>query len=122
MLILCINVTRKKRETEKEKIGTNVMPHYFMANIRINDAKEYQKYLDNADEIFSKFNGKYLAVDQHPQVVEGKWNYTRVVLIKFTSKSDFEEWYNSIEYQQILRHRLNGAICDSILIKENIEN
>ncbi len=122
MLILCINFTRQRRESEKEKIGTNVVSYYFMANIRINDAKEYQKYLNKVDEIFSKFNGKYLAVDQHPQVVEGKWNYTRAVLIKFASKPDFEEWYNSIEYQQILGYRLNGAICDSILIKENEEN
>lgn len=91
MLILCINVTRQKRETKKEKIGTNIVSYCFVANIRINDAKEYQKYLDKVDEIFSKFNGKYLTVDRNPQVVEGKWNYTSAVLIKFESKYDFEE-------------------------------
>lgn len=92
------------------------MPYYFSAQIKINDEDEYQKYLAQVENVFSKFNGKYLAVDENPIIIEGKWNYTRSVLIKFLSKKDFENWYNSEEYQSILKHRLNGANCDSILI------
>ena len=62
------------------------MPYYFSAQIKINDPKEYQKYISNAGEVFRKFNGKYLAVDNNPQLLEGKWGYTRSVLIKFPSK------------------------------------
>jgi len=51
------------------------------------------------------------------QIVEGCWNYTRTVLIRFNNKNDFDEWYNSKDYQDILKHRLKAADCDTILIK-----
>jgi uncharacterized protein (DUF1330 family) len=91
---------------------------YFIANIRINDPEEYNKYLAKADEIFRKYNGEYLAVDGSPLVLEGKWDYTRAVLIKFPGRDDFYRWYRSAEYQEILKHRLSAAHCDTILITD----
>jgi uncharacterized protein (DUF1330 family) len=43
---------------------------YFVAQIRIIDDGLYQKYLDRCDDIFSKYNGKYLAVDSAPETLE----------------------------------------------------
>ena len=93
------------------------MAYYFSVNIKINDENEYQKYLEKADGVFSKFGGEYLAVDTNPKIVEGEWKYSRAVLIKFNSKNDFEDWYYSDSYQQILKHRLAASDCDSILLK-----
>jgi len=91
--------------------------YYFIAQIRIDNELEYQKYIDKSEKIFGKYNGEYLAVENSPSVLEGSWDYTRSVLIKFKSKIDFENWYYSDDYQKILKHRLKGAHCDSILIK-----
>ena len=93
------------------------MNHYFVAQIKINDEMEYSKYLQDVDEVFSRYKGEYLAVDESPAVLEGSWNYTKSVLIKFNSKEDFEAWYYSGDYQNILKHRLLGAKCDSILLE-----
>lgn len=93
------------------------MSYYFLANIKINDFKEYQKYLNDIDEIFLKYSGTYLAVDDNPLILEGKWEYTRAVIIEFKTKSDFNDWYNSEEYQKILNHRLQATESDTILIK-----
>ena len=93
------------------------MSAYFVANIRIHDQKEYDKYLASVDDVFAKFNGKYLAVDEHPCVLEGNWDYTKVVLIEFPSDKELRAWYESEEYQMILKHRLRGAHCDSLLVK-----
>lgn len=93
------------------------MKHYFVANIKVHDQKEYEKYLDKVDEIFSKYKGKYLAVDESPLRLEGKWDYSKSVIIEFRSKKDFEDWYFSEDYQKILRHRLNASSCDTILIE-----
>ncbi len=92
------------------------MSTYFIANIRIHDRQEYDKYLSSVDEVFAKFNGKYLAVDEQPSVLEGAWNYTKAVLIEFPSEKDLRAWYESEEYQQILKYRLQGAQCDAILV------
>lgn len=93
------------------------MVHYFIAQIKVTDPAEYEKYLESVDEVFSKFKGEYLAVDESPSLLEGKWEYTKSVLIKFPTKKDFEEWYFSEDYRKILKYRLKAAECDSILVK-----
>ena len=93
------------------------MSYYFIANINISDPDEYKKYLVETDVVFSKYNGKYLAVDKSPIKLEGNWNYGRCVIIYFESKEDFENWYHSDEYQEILQYRLAAATCDTILVE-----
>ena len=92
------------------------MSVYFSAQIKVTDENIYQKYLDSCDEIFSRYKGSYLAVDPEPEKLEGNWDYTRTVLIEFPGKAEFDDWYNSESYREILNFRLSGAECDSILI------
>lgn len=95
------------------------MSVYFVAQIKINDIREYQLYLNKCDEVFSKYNGEYLAVDSSPEILEGEWNYSRSILIKFPSENDLKNWYNSKEYQEILKHRIKAAKCDTIIVHGN---
>ena len=93
------------------------MSYYFVTNIKIKDKLEYQKYIDRIDEVFSKFKGNYLAVDDKPKIVEGNWEYSRVVIIEFATEQDFNSWYNSKEYQEILKFRMSASDSDGILVK-----
>jgi uncharacterized protein (DUF1330 family) len=93
------------------------MKHYFIANIKIHNHSEYQKYLDKVDDIFAKYKGKYIAVDNSPLRLEGKWDYSKTVIIEFKNKKDFDDWYFSEEYQKILKFRLNNSDCDTILVE-----
>jgi len=89
---------------------------YFIANIRIKDDNEYQKYLERVDKVFNKYDGKYLVVDNSPTILEGKWEYSRLVLIEFPDKNSLEKWYYSDDYQEILKYRLLAAECDTIIV------
>jgi len=93
------------------------MSYYFIAQIRIKNEREYQKYTDKAGAVIKRYNGKYLAVDNNPIILEGSWKYTRTVLIAFERKNDFDAWYDSDDYQTILKYRLEAADCDTILVK-----
>jgi uncharacterized protein (DUF1330 family) len=95
------------------------MSVYFMASIRMKNEQEYERYLEHSEKIFSRYRGTYLAVDDKPGVLEGEWNYSRAVLISFETREDFDAWYRSEDYQEILQHRLFAAKCDSILIQGN---
>ena len=92
------------------------MSVYFIAQIKIEDPSRYNLYLNECDAVFSRYNGRYLAVDPAPEILEGRWNYSRSVLIEFPSEQDFRSWYESPEYQKILKHRLAGAVCDTTLV------
>lgn len=93
------------------------MAYFFSAQIRIHNPEEYDRYLENFDDIFSRHKGTILAVDETPTILEGEWDYTKTVLISFPAREDFEDWYFSRDYQQIIKYRLNAAECNTILIK-----
>jgi uncharacterized protein (DUF1330 family) len=92
------------------------MTAYFVAQIRVDDPAEYQRYLDACDGVFARFNGEYLAVDPAPTVLEGAWPYTRSVLIRFPTEADLLAWYTSPDYQAIVVHRLASAECNSLIV------
>jgi uncharacterized protein (DUF1330 family) len=93
------------------------MSSYFVAQIKVQNYQEYEKYLESFDDIFSRYKGEYLAIDESPTLLEGEWNYTKSVIIKFISKEDFEDWYYSDDYQKILKYRLNASKSDTILLE-----
>jgi len=84
-------------------------PAYFLALIDIYDRDEYERYLAGYDEVFSRFEGEVLAVDEEPAVLEGEWSVDRTVLIRFPSVRALHAWYNSTEYQRLAGHRRRGS-------------
>jgi uncharacterized protein (DUF1330 family) len=93
------------------------MSVYFIANLKIHDQDEYQKYLLHVEDTVNTFNGKYLAVDKNPEILKGKWDYSRLVLIEFPDKESLKNWYYSPEYQEILKIRLSSADSDIIIVE-----
>ena len=92
------------------------MSVFFIANIRMKNEEVYRPYLKDVDEILAKYSGEYLAVEDTPRVLEGEWPYTRLVLIRFPDEESLNRWYFSDAYQAILRYRLDGAQCDTIVV------
>jgi len=52
------------------------MSYYFMAGISIRDEEEYNRYPEGADEGFARYGGEYIAVNNDPQVLEGKESFS----------------------------------------------
>ncbi len=92
------------------------MPGYFIARINIKDTEEYQKYLDGFDEVFSKYNGKVVAVDDEVKILEGEWPFGRTVIIRFPSREELLTWYESEEYQRIAEHRRAASDANIVMV------
>jgi uncharacterized protein (DUF1330 family) len=90
---------------------------YLVAQITIHDAGEYQRYLDGFDVTLAPFDGKVVAVDEHPVVVEGAWPYPRTVVIRFASQAEARRWYDSAAYQRICQHRWRSASVNMVLVE-----
>ena len=93
------------------------MSVYFIARIKIKDQEEYKLYEDGFDKIFAKYDGRVVAVDNDPAVLEGEWLHTRAVMIRFPGEEEFRRWYESAEYQKLARHRFQASDADVILVK-----
>lgn len=92
------------------------MSVYYIAQIKIHDHDEYQKYLDGFFAIFEKYNGEFLASNSDTEVVEGEWAYPRTALMKFKNEQDARDWHASPEYRTLARHRRNSARSNLVLV------
>jgi uncharacterized protein (DUF1330 family) len=95
------------------------MSCYFIAQINIHDRDEYQKYVDGYDEIFSKYKGIVVAVDENPAVLEGEWPFDRTVLIRFPDEDEAKRWYESPQYRELVRHRHRASAANIVLVRRN---
>jgi len=93
------------------------MTHYLIAKIEIDDREEYAKYEAGFIDIFMKYKGKMLAVDEDPEVLEGEWPATRTVLVEFPDSKAAHDWYDSEEYQTLAQHRFKASDGNIIMIK-----
>ena len=93
------------------------MTVYIIAKFIIHDRSEYDQYESGFAEVFAKFDGKMLSVDEEPMVLSGDWQATRSVIIQFPSKQSALTWMMSDEYQAISKHRNAGSTLTSILVK-----
>jgi uncharacterized protein (DUF1330 family) len=91
-----------------------VVSCYFVAQITINDPEAYRRYEHDFDEVFAGFGGRVVAVDDQPEVLEGRWPHRRAVLIRFASGAEARRWYHSPEYQALARVRREAA--DSVVM------
>ncbi|MFT5611954.1 MAG: hypothetical protein ACI9WC_002356 [Arenicella sp.] len=89
--------------------------------LTIHDRVEYEKYEEQFDGVFSKFDGKLLSVDDEPLVLAGEWEATRSVVIEFPSKGAAFAWMQSDDYQAISKHRNAGSTLSSILVKSSAD-
>ena len=93
------------------------MSAYFIANLKIHNTEQYEEYKKRLGPVFDKYEGKYLALDDNPEVLEGEWNYSRLVLIEFPDKAALKRWYNSGDYQEVLKLRFAASDADVIVVE-----
>jgi uncharacterized protein (DUF1330 family) len=92
------------------------MTCYIVAQISISDRAGYADYESGFMDVFSRYQGRLLAVDESPEVLEGAWDCTRTVLVRFPSKEEARHWYHSAEYQELAQHRFAASSGNLVLI------
>lgn len=93
------------------------MSVYAVALITIHDRDGYGTYEQGFMDIFTRYQGKLLSVDEAPTVLEGDWPWTRTVLLEFPDRQALEAWYHSADYQALAQHRLRAADAQIALLQ-----
>jgi uncharacterized protein (DUF1330 family) len=79
------------------------MATYLIVDTVLTDPDLYEQYKLKAKPIVEKFGGEYLARGGQLSVKEAAlWSPTRVVLIRFPTAAQAEDFYQSDEYQAVL--------------------
>jgi uncharacterized protein (DUF1330 family) len=90
---------------------------YAIAQLRFTDRAAYDRYQARFMEVFRRHPGTLLAADESPQVVEGRWDREKLVLMSFPDEAAFHGWAQSPEYQDISKDRRAGADTVVLLVK-----
>jgi uncharacterized protein (DUF1330 family) len=95
------------------------MTAYCVLNYRVTDPEAYQAYLRQAGQTLRPYGVETLVADYASEPVEGEPAPVTVVL-RFDSKETARRWYESPEYQAVLRHRLDNTegfavFCDEFV-------
>jgi len=93
------------------------MTVYAIAQLTITDRAAYDRYQAKFMGVMKRFQGRVLAADESPLVVEGEWDKEKVVLLSFPDEKAFRDWAESPEYQEISEDRKAGSSAVVLLVK-----
>ena len=92
------------------------MAGYVIADVDVHDLEALDEYHKIAGPSLEKYGGKVIVGAGPFDVMEGKWNPHRLVVIEFDSVERAKEWYNSEEFAPALAIRLQSATTDLIIV------
>jgi uncharacterized protein (DUF1330 family) len=90
---------------------------YAIAQLKFTDRAAYDRYQAKFMEVFRRHSGTLLAADESPELVEGRWDREKVVLMSFPDEAAFRGFAQSPEYQDISKDRRAGADTVVLLVK-----
>jgi uncharacterized protein (DUF1330 family) len=93
------------------------MAVYVILQGKVENQELLDQYVAKAGSTIKTHQGRTLAFDIDPEVVEGKIEHPRTVIVEFPSMATFRAWYDSPEYQAILPLRRNATQGTLIVAK-----
>lgn len=84
---------------------------------RVTDPVKLEEYRSRVLETVQKFGGRYVVVGGTCELVEGRWQPTFPVLVRFPSLKDAYSWYGSREYSEIKPLRTSATECDVVFME-----
>jgi uncharacterized protein (DUF1330 family) len=96
------------------------MTVYVLAQFKIHDRDQYEKYAAAFLPHFAQHKGTALVSDENVSVKEGTWDNTKAVLLSFPDEAAFEDWALSDEYQEIAKDRM-AATDGSVVLLHSLQ-
>jgi uncharacterized protein (DUF1330 family) len=93
------------------------MSVYIIAQLKFTRRELYDRYQARFFEVFRKFKGKVLVADERPQVLEGRFERDKVVVLEFPDQAAAMEFQESPEYAEIAVDRKAGADAVVIIVR-----
>jgi uncharacterized protein (DUF1330 family) len=93
------------------------MPAYSVALINVSDQEKYQQYAKLAGPAVAKYGGRFLFRAANPAVMEGKFDYTRMVVVEFPDTESAKRYFHSREYQDARAAREGAADFNLIILE-----
>ena len=96
------------------------MAAYLIAEHKITDAAKFEEYRTRVAPMIARHGGRYLTKGGSHKILEtGYWQPDRIVIIEFPDMAALKAWYDSPDYQPLIKLRQEAAI-DMLITLEGI--
>jgi uncharacterized protein (DUF1330 family) len=85
------------------------MPAYIIAEVEVTNPAGYEIYRPLAGASVAQYGGKFVVRGGKAELVEGTQEPARIIVIEFADTEAAKRWYNSPEYQEALKIRLDNS-------------
>jgi uncharacterized protein (DUF1330 family) len=92
------------------------VPGYLIANLDITNPAGFEEYRTKVTPLIAKFGGRYLVRGGDVKTLEGNLPIHRLVVLEFPSVEAAQRFYDSPEYQPLLKIRLASTKSDLVLV------
>jgi len=92
------------------------MAAYVIAQLTVHDRERYGRYAAAFLPTLAPYDGRLLAADEAPELLEGDWPHQKVVLIAFPDKAQARAWAEGPEYQAIAGDRLAATTTTALIV------
>ena len=92
------------------------MTRYILAQLTIHDRSRYDRYAARFMDVLGQFEGRLLASDESPDLLEGDWPHQKVVLIEFKDAAEAERWATSPRYREIAVDREAATVATVLAV------
>jgi len=93
------------------------MKGYWIGRINVEDQEAYKEYAKRASPAVAKYGGRFLVRGGNFEILEGKNDYKRNVIVEFSSFQAAKDFYYSKEYQEAKSFRDGKADFNGIVIQ-----
>ena len=89
---------------------------YMIFTMVIHDHAGFETYVQKALPTLIQSGGRPIIVDDHPELIEGRWHGTRTAILEFDSVDAARAWYQSPGYQAIAGERHRAAETNVVIV------
>ena len=93
------------------------MKAYIIAHIETKNLDAMKQYREKVFNIVSDHGGKYLVRGGKMESLEGDFFQHRLVIIEFPNLHSAKGFYESVEYQPLLKLRMESGISNTALVQ-----
>jgi uncharacterized protein (DUF1330 family) len=93
------------------------MPAYVIANLKVSDPEQFERYKVLSTAAVNAHGGQFLIRGGRFETVEGEWNPSRVTMLEFASWESAMAFVRSPEYGRAREARQGAASVQMIVVE-----
>lgn len=93
------------------------MAAYLIAQLKITDPETFKRYQAEVPATIERHGGRYVVRGGDIIPKEGTWSPDRVVVVEFPNMATLTKWYDSADYQKIIKYRTDASDAEMIFVE-----